>query len=156
MSGLITIHAAPSALRQHIEWGINAILGAPHHFIWRDQPRAPGSVRTTSEFRAPAGTAAAIATALKNWHYLRFEVQEMSNVGGEHFRCTPELGIHRASIDAAGNIQITENVVAKALASFDDIELREKLELALGRAWDEALEPFRGVDLQEVQKLRAI
>ena len=156
MSGLITIHSAPSALRQHIEWGLNAILGAPHHFIWRDQPLAPGSVRTTSEFRAPAGTAAAIATALKNWHYLRFEVQEMNSVGGEHFRCTPELGIHRATVDPIGNIVINENVIAKALASFDDLELRENLELALGRAWDEALEPFRGVDLQEIQKLRAI
>ena len=118
--------------------------------------QSPMESKERRRFILAIAVAVIIATALKNWHYLRFEVQEMSNFGGEHFRCTPELGIHRASIDAAGNIQITENVVAKALASFDELELRENLELALGRAWDEALEPFRGVDLQEVQKLREI
>jgi len=47
-------------------------------------------------------------------------------------------------------------VIRKALAHFDDLEIRENLGLALGSAWDEALEPYRGVDLQEVQRLRAI
>ena len=156
MSGLITIHSAPSALRQHIEWGVNALLGAPHPMHWRDQPLATGTVRTSLEFRAPAGTAAKIATALKNWHYLRFEVQELNIHGGEHFRCTPELGIHRAAIDAAGSIVISENVIQKILSNCDDFVMRENLGLALGQPWDEELEPFRGVDLQEVQRLRAI
>jgi len=44
----------------------------------------------------------------------------------------------------------------KALSTFDDLELRENLELALGKPWDLALEPFRGVDLQEIARLRAI
>lgn len=156
MSGLVTIHSAPSALRQHIEWGLNAILGAPHPLTWRNQPLATGTVRTTLEFRGPQGTAAKIATALKNWHYLRFEVQELSGNGGEHFRFTPELGIHRATVDAVGTILVNENVIRKALSSFDDLKAREELEHALGSAWDEALEPLRGVDLQEVQRLRAI
>jgi hypothetical protein len=156
MSGLITIHSAPSALRQHIEWGLNSILGAPQSIYWRDQPLATGTVRTTLEFRAPSGTAAKISTALKNWHYLRFEVQELDKNGGEHFRCTPELGIHRATIDEVGTILVSENVIRASLASIDEMDMREKLELALGRAWDEALEPYRGVDLQEIQRLRAI
>lgn len=156
MSGLVTIHSAPSALRQHIEWGLNSLLGAPHPLTWRNQPLATGTMRTALEFRAPIGTAAKIATALKNWHYLRFEVQELSNIGGEHFRFTPELGMHRASVDPVGTIVISENILRKALASFDELKIREELELALGSAWDEALEPMRGVDLQEVQRLRAI
>ena len=155
-AGLITIHSAPSALRQHIEWGLNGLLGAVHNYTWRDQPLASGTLRMTIEFRAPAGTAAAVATALKNWHYLRFEVQEINSDGGEYFRFTPELGIHRALVDGSGSILISENVIQKSLQSFDDLEIREKLEVALGKEWDDALEPMRGVDLQEVQRLRAI
>ena len=156
MNGHLTIHSAPSALRQHIEWGLNAILGQPHSYTWRDQPLAAGTIRTTLEYRGEAGLAAKIATALKNWHYLRFEVQEFGKDGGEYFRFTPELGIHRANVDAAGSILISENVIRKALSSFDDLEVRENLVLALGESWEEALEPMRGVDLQEVARLRAI
>jgi hypothetical protein len=64
--------------------------------------------------------------------------------------------MHRAQIDASGSIQISENVIRKSLATFDDLEVRENLELALGSSWELALEPMRGVDLQEVAKLRAI
>jgi len=156
IAGLVTIHSAPTALRQHIEWGLNAILGHPHNYTWRDQPLAAGTIRTTLEYRGEAGLASKIATALKNWHYLRFEVQEFGKNGGEYFRCTPELGIHRANVDEAGAILISENVIRKALASFDDLEVRENLVVALGEAWEEALEPMRGVDLQEVARLRAI
>ena len=156
LAGLVVIHSAPTALRQHIEWGLNSILGAPQNIFWRDQPLSPGTVRTSIEFRASIGTAAKIATALKNWHYLRFEVSEVSPYGGELFRCTPELGIHRATVDEVGTILVSEDVIRKSLAHFDDLEVRENLGAALGSAWDEALEPYRGVDLQEVQRLRAI
>lgn len=156
LAGLVVIHSAPTALRQHIEWGLNSLLGAPQNIFWRDQPLAPGTVRTTLEYRAPLGTASKIATALKNWHYLRFEVSELGTHGGEIFRCTPELGIHRATVDAVGTILVSEDVIRKALAHFDDVEIRENLERALGKEWEVALEPFRGVDLQEIQRLRAI
>jgi hypothetical protein len=155
-AGLLTIHSAPSALRQHIEWGLNAILGYTGEYSWRDQPLAPGTLRTIIEYRAPLGTAAKIATSLKNWHYLRFEVQEFCSEGAELFRFTPELGMHRALTDGIGSILISENVIRKSLETFDDLEIRENLEAALGSAWELALEPMRGVDLQEVQRLRAI
>lgn len=156
LAGLVVIHSAPTALRQHIEWGLNSLLGAPQNIFWREQPLALGTVRTSLEFRAPHGTAAKIATALKNWHYLRFEVSELGINGGEIFRCTPELGIHRATVDSVGTILVSEDVVRKALTHYDDLEIRENLELALGSRWDAALEPYRGVDLQEIQRLRAI
>ena len=156
MNGHLTIHSAPSALRQHIEWGLNSLLASPQNYSWRDQPLAPGTVRTSLEFRAAIGTAAKIATALKNWHYLRFEVSELGNHGGEIFLCTPELGIHRATLNEVGTILVSEDVIRKALAHYDDLEIRENLGLALGSQWDQALEPYRGVDLQEVQRLRAI
>ena len=156
LAGLVVIHSAPTALRQHIEWGLNSLLGAPQNIFWRDQALAPGTVRTTLEFRAPVGTASKIATALKNWHFLRFEVSELGSHGGEIFRCTPELGIHRATVDQVGTILISEDVIQKALARFDELELRENLERSLGKEWEVALEPYRGVDLQEIQRLRAI
>ena len=156
LAGLVVIHSAPTALRQHIEWGLNSLLGVSQNIFWRDQPLAPGTVRTTLEFRAPRGTASKIATALKNWHYLRFEVSELGAYGGEMFRCSPELGIHRATIDSVGTILVSEDVIRKAMAHYDDLEVRENLELALGESWEEALEPMRGVDLQEVARLRAI
>lgn len=154
MKGHVAIHSAPSALRQHIEWGLNAILGSPQNFNWREQPLAAGTSRTAIDFHAPLGTAAKIATALKNWHYLRFEVHELEASGGDMYRCTPELGIHRASLDAAGNIMISENQINKALTAFDEDEVRENFDYVLGKPWDVALEPFRGVDLQEVAKFR--
>ena len=156
LAGLVVIHSAPTALRQHIEWGLNSLLGTPQNIFWRDQPLSPGTVRTSLEYRAPIGTASKIATALKNWHFLRFEVSELGNHGGEIFRCTPELGIHRAQVDEVGTILISENVIRYSLESFDEVEIREVLERSLGKEWDEALEPYRGVDLQEVQRLRAI
>jgi len=155
-AGLLTIHSAPSVLRQHIEWGLSSILGYAGEYSWRDQPLAPGTLRTIIEYRAPLGTAAKIATSLKNWHYLRFEVQEFCSEGAELFRFTPELGMHRAFTAGTGSILICENVIRKSLETFDDLEIRENLEAALGSAWELALEPMRGVDLQEVQRLRAI
>jgi hypothetical protein len=29
LAGLVVIHSAPLALRQHIEWGLNSLLGTP-------------------------------------------------------------------------------------------------------------------------------
>jgi hypothetical protein len=156
VAGLVVIHSAPSALRQHIEWGLHSLLGVPQNIFWRDQPLAAGTIRTSLEFRAPSGTAAKIATALKNWHYLRFEVSELGTGGGEIFRCTPELGIHRAQVDEVGTILVSEDVIRTSLENFDEIAIREALERSIGKEWDEALEPYRGVDLQEVQRLRAI
>ena len=59
-------------------------------------------------------------------------------------------------MDSVGTILISEDVIRKALTHFDEQEVRNNLGLALGSEWDEALEPFRGVDLQEIQRLRAI
>ena len=104
VTGLLVIHSAPAALRPHIEWGLQSILGTWLTLTWLEQPIAGGSFRATVEFRDRRGSAAKIASALRGWHYLRFEVREESELGGEFYRCTPELGIHRASIDGMGNI----------------------------------------------------
>ncbi|MDF2921036.1 MAG: hypothetical protein K0S70_5254 [Microbacterium sp.] len=58
---------------------------------------------------------------------------------------TPGLGIHYAQTDAAGNVVIGEDRVRYAMevAAGDAFELKRELDVALGSAWDEELEPFR-------------
>ncbi len=157
VTGFLTIHSAPAALRPHIEWGLQSILGTWVTLDWKPQPKAAGTYRTTVEFRDRPGTAAKVATALKAWHYLRFEVREESEVGGEFFRFTPDLGIHRSVIDGMGTILVSEHLIMQARGKgFDEESLREEFERILGNSWELALEPFRGVEMEEVMALRAI
>ncbi len=157
VTGFLTIHSAPAALRPHIEWGLQSILGTWVTLDWKPQPKAAGTYRTTVEFRDRPGTAAKVATALKAWHYLRFEVREESEVGGEFFRFTPDLGIHRSVIDGMGTILVSEHLIMQALGKgFDEESLRGEFESLLGNSWELALEPFRGVEMEEVMALRAI
>jgi len=157
VTGLLVIHSAPNALRPHIEWGLQAILGTWLTVNWFDQPCAGGTYRATIEFRDVRGSAAKIASTLRGWHYLRFEVREESELGGEFYRATPELGLHRASIDGLGNIVVTEHQIMDALAhSFDEISMREAIDHVLGNHWEEELAPFREVEIDKVMQLRAI
>ena len=148
--GLITIHSCPTALIRHVEWSIESVLGRVE-IDWRSQPLVAGTQRTQIEWRSAKDISAELASALKSWHYLRFEI----NFGNQLFRHTPDLGLHRSQIDEIGNILLTENQVKAAMNKSDDL-LREALDVALGTEWDVELERFRGVDLQEIAQLRAI
>lgn len=148
--GFLNIHSCPTALIRHVEWSIESILG-PVQIEWRNQPLAAGTLRSQVEWRANSDRSAELASALKSWHYLRFEI----TFGTQLFRHTPDLGMHRSQIDELGNILITENQIRFALSKSDDL-MRENLEVALGSEWDVELERFRGVDLQEIAQLRAI
>lgn len=157
VAGLLTIHSAPAALRPHIEWGLQSILGNWLTLNWREQPRAIGTFRTTIDFRDVRGSAAKLASTLRGWHYLRFEVREESELGGEFYRATPELGLHRAQIDGLGNIVITEHQLLDALAkSFDDLSTSDAIDKILGNQWERELAPFREVEMDTLIQLRAI
>ena len=157
VSGLLVIHSAPAALRPHIEWGLQSILGNWLTLNWLEQPLTAGSYRTTVEFRDKRGSAAKIASALRGLHYLRFEVREESELGGEFFRCTPDLGIHRAGIDGMGNIVVTEHQIMDALAKgFDEISIKYAIDEVLGNNWERELAPFREVEIDQIIQLRAI
>ena len=148
--GLITIHSCPTALIRHVEWSIESVLGRVE-IDWRSQTLVAGTQRTQIEWRSSKDLSAELASALKSWHYLRFEI----NFGNQLFRNTPDLGLHRSQIDEIGNILLTENQVKAAMNKSDDL-LREALDVALGTGWDVELERFRGVELQEIAQLRAI
>lgn len=117
----------------------------------------PGTFQMQIEYRDKQGSAAQLASALKSWHYLNFEVIENSDNGGELFRFTPALGIHRAVVDLAGSVLVTENQITNILAtSFDDESIRTGLEKAMGKSWDLELDRFRGATSHDSSKLRAI
>ena len=155
--GFLTIHSAPSALRHRIDWAIQTVLGNWIKLAWNPQPLMPGTFRTQLEFRASQGAAAEIASSLRSWHYLNFEVIEGTELGGELFRCTPELGIHRAIVDQSGAVQVNENQLGAILAqSFDEESIRQAIAHLVGNSWEYELDRFRSVDLQELPRLRAI
>lgn len=155
--GFLTIHSAPSALRHHIDWALQGALGNWIKPIWNTQPLLPGTFRTQLEFRAPQGAAAELASILRSWHYLNFEIIEGNDNGGELFRFTPELGIHRSIVDQSGAVLLNENQLSAMLAtSFDEETIRTGIAGLLGNSWEIELEPFRSVDLQELPRLRAI
>jgi hypothetical protein len=155
--GFLSIHSTPSALRHHIDWAIQAVLGNWVKPTWSPQPLIPGSYRTQIEFRDRQGVAAELASSLRSWHYLNFEVIENTDNGGELFRCTPELGIHRSLVDQTGAVILTENQLGTVLKnSLDEESIREAIASLLGSSWEQELDRFRSVDLHEIAHLRAI
>ena len=155
--GFLTIHSAPSALRHHIDWAIQGVLGNWIKLSWNPQPLMPGTFRTQLEYRSEQGSAAKIASVLRSWHYLNFEVIEGSETGGELFRFTPELGIHRVLTDLSGGAVLSEHQINNVLqSSFDEEAIRQGLAHAMGHPWDEQLEKFRGAGMAEIARLHAI
>jgi hypothetical protein len=144
---VLFVHSAPSALCPHVEWALGAVLGAPVKLAWASQPAAAGTYRAEHSWRADPGTAAAIASALRGWPRLRFEVTEEPSPGveGARYACTPALGIFAAVIGAHGDILVPEDRLKAAVsrAGRGERSLRDELDQLLGKAWDDELEPFR-------------
>ncbi len=145
--GVIYIHSAPRALCPHLEWAVGGVLGRAVNFEWTDQPVLGGTRRTEFYWEGPAGTGAALTTAIRGWEHLRYEVSEdpTPRSDGGRWMHTPDLGIHYGQVDTVGNVVIGEDRVRYAveIAAGDALEMQRELELALGSAWDEELEPFR-------------
>ena len=144
--GVIYIHSAPKALGPHLEWAAGRALGRPVGFDWRPQPVLRGTLRADFLWEGARGLGAQLASALRGWEHLRYEVTEDAGLGtdGARWMHTPGLGIHYAQTDTAGNVVIPEDRVRAALeAGSNAIDLHRELRLALGQAWDDELEPFR-------------
>ena len=145
--GVLYVHSSPRALCPHIEWAAGSALGEAVNFDWADQPVLKGAQRAEFYWEGERGTGAILASALRGWEHLRFEVTEDAGLGtdGGRWLHTPDLGIFYAQTDTAGNIVIPEDRVRYAMevAGANAIELHRELRLALGQAWDDELEPFR-------------
>ena len=144
-TGVVFIHAAPTALCPHVEWALASTLEANSAMRWEDQPAQPGARKAVVDWIGPVGTGARLADSLGKWSMLSFEVTEDPSelVDGERFSHTPELGMWRGQTGASGDVVIGENrlrtLMAKGPAAF-----HAAMDTELGTAWDRALEPLRG------------
>jgi hypothetical protein len=145
--GVLFVHSAPRALCPHIEWAAGGVLGVRLALDWIAQPAAPGMFRTELSWQHEQGTGARLTSALRGWAHLRYEVTEEPSQGvdGGRWSHTPELGIFHAVTDVHGNVVVPEDRVRAAMATgmTDASRMLAELDLALGRAWDDELEPFR-------------
>lgn len=93
------------------------------------------------------GTASKLASALRGWQMVRFEVtaEPCSTAEGERYSATPDLGIFHAVTGIHGDILIPEDRLRAALArsAQGETELEAEIAKLLGKPWDDELEPFR-------------
>ena len=74
--GVLFVHSAPSALCPHIEWAVGSVVDKRTDLEWTAQPAAPGMYRAELSWVGPQGTGAMLASALRGWAHLRYEVAE--------------------------------------------------------------------------------
>ena len=162
--GVVYVHSAPPALCPHVEWAVGGVLGMRVTLDWTQQPAAPGTVRGELSWQADAGTGARLASALRDWMHLRFEVTEEPSAGaeGERWSSTPALGLFHATTGVHGDILVREDRLRAALAraatesafggaadeATDGVidpatRVMQEMQALLGKAWDDELEPFR-------------
>ncbi|ROS73696.1 DUF3145 domain-containing protein [Cellulomonas sp. PhB143] len=144
--GVLFVHSAPRALCPHMEWAAGNVLGTRVTLDWTPQPAARGLYRAEYSWQGPQGTGARLASALRGWTHLRYEVTEEASPGsdGSRWSHTPDLGIFHAATDVHGNVVVPEDRVRDALEhAHEPRAMQEMLHLALGKAWDDELEPFR-------------
>jgi len=141
------VHSAPSALCPHVEWAVGGVLGMSVSFDWTVQPAQTSTHRTEYSWVGESGTASAIASALRGWNHLRFEITEEPTTGteGARFSYTPDLGIFHAVTGIHGDIMIPEDRLKAAVvkAALGDTTLLLEIDKLLGKPWDDELETFR-------------
>lgn len=176
--GVVFVHSAPAALCPHVEWAVAGVLGSAAAGAargargaaaagggagagdrpvmgWTPQPAQPGTFRAELSWSGEPGTAARIASVLRGWEHLRFEVTEEPSptAEGARYSGTPSLGIFHAVIGLHGDIMVPEDRLRAALlahtghgagdAAGEPTDLRSAVDALLGKAWDDELEPFR-------------
>ena len=146
--GVVYVHSAPPALCPHVEWAVGGVLGVRVTLDWTPQPAAPGTVRAELSWQADAGTGARLASALRDWMHLRFEVTEEPSAGaeGERWSSTPTLGLFHATTGVHGDILVREDRLRAALAragSDPATDVLAEMQSLLGKSWDDELETFR-------------
>ena len=141
--GVLHVHSCPPALCPHVAWAVARELGVRVDLSWSAQAAAPGSLRSECGWTGRRGTAGRLASALRGWDPLRFEVTEEPGAGcdGQRYSRTPSLGLFATSTSANGDVMVGEDRLRALLGSGTD--LAAGLRLLLGAAWDEELEPYR-------------
>jgi hypothetical protein len=126
---------------------VGGVLGVAVSLDWTPQPAQPGSYRAELSWTGAAGSAAAVASAVRGWNHLRFEITEepTSASEGTRFSYTPELGVYHAVTGMHGDIMIPEDRLKAAVvkAALGDTTLLNEIDKLLGKPWDDELETFR-------------
>jgi hypothetical protein len=145
--GVVFIHSTPQAMCPHIAWALESVLGQRVHPEWTRQPLGAKLLRAELSWAGEPGTGGKVASALRGWDNLRYEVTEEPSPGndGSRWSHTPSLGIHHAWTSADGGSVINEDRLraAVSVSKGDSNVLARELDRLLGTAWDEELEPFR-------------
>ncbi|WP_406515855.1 DUF3145 domain-containing protein [Streptomyces sp. NBC_00873] len=145
--GVLYVHSAPRALCPHVEWAVAGVLGVRVQLDWIRQSASPGTWRSEFSWKGAAGTASKLASALRGWDLLRFEVtaEPCATAEGERYSSTPELGIFHAVTGMHGDILVPEDRLRAALARSvrGETELEAEIAKLLGKPWDDELESFR-------------
>ena len=145
--GVLYVHSAPSALCPHIEWAAGGVLGNAVSLDWTPQGAQAGTYRAELSWAGEAGTAAALASALRGWNHLRFEITEepTSASEGARYSYTPELGVFHAVTGLHGDIMIPEDRLKAAVvkSALGDTTVLNEIDKLLGKPWDDELETFR-------------
>jgi hypothetical protein len=145
--GVVFIHSTPRALSVHIEWSLGGLLGAPVNLDWVEQPVAPSTVRSEMSWVGEADLSAKIASALRMFPNVRFEVTEEPSSGfdGQRFVSTPSLGIWRSPMVVFGETFVADDKLRTAItnAATAGNSLVEAVDEVMGGPWDRELEPFR-------------
>lgn len=146
--GVLYVHSSPPALCPHVEWAAGAALEGRVSLDWTPQPASPGTLRAELSWQAEAGAGARLASALRSWGQLRFEVTEEPSAGaeGERWSCTPALGLFHATTGVHGDIMVREDRLRASLAraaADPATDVAAEMRALLGTAWDDELETFR-------------
>ena len=141
--GVVFVHSCPRALMSHVEWAVQREVTSYHPYDWSVQPIQAGMSRCEISWAGPVGAASAIASALRGFPHLRFEVTEDGPDGlGERFCFTPALGIFRGATGPHGDLVVPEQRL-RAVLDGDSGDVAEGVRRLLGGPWDDELEPFR-------------
>ncbi len=145
--GVIYIHSAPSAVCPHVEWAIAGVLSNRPQLEWIPQPAQPGSYRTEVSWADEPGTGAKLASALRGWSHVRYEITEdpAGTAEGSRYAYTPDLGIYHAVTGPHGDVMVPEERLKAAVVAsmLGEASLQDEVYKLLGTAWDDELEVFR-------------
>jgi hypothetical protein len=143
-TGVVYIHSSPAALCPHVEWALSDALDCRANLKWTAQPAFDGQLRATTNWTGPVGTGARLASVLRSWQMLRFEVTEdpSEGVDGERFAHVPGLGLWHGATSANGDVMVGEQRLRSILEQGRG-DVYAQLDHVLGTAWDAELEQFR-------------
>lgn len=146
--GFLFIHSAPVHLTPHIRWAIENVMKTPVQLTWQQQTvHGAHTQRTELTWSGAAGTAGILASALRTFDSIFFEITEKATLNNDalRFMHTPSLGICTVPTDSEGNFTVNEDRIRYAFeqAAGNFEALYQQFSLLLGQQWDEELEPLR-------------